>query len=135
VGKPADLVESVARGVDLFDCVLPTRNARNGQCFTAEGPVVIKQARYTRDARPLDEQCACYTCRRFSRAYLRHLFLGSELLVYRLLTLHNLHFFLGLTAAMRTAIAKGEFAAFRARILSRHPVSSEGVSRESELEA
>jgi queuine tRNA-ribosyltransferase len=135
VGKAADLVESVARGVDLFDCVLPTRNARNGQCFTAEGPVVIKQARYTRDARPLDEQCACYTCRRFSRAYLRHLFLASELLVYRLLTLHNLHFFLDLMAAMRTAIAAGEFAAFRTRILSRHPVSSEGVSRESELEA
>jgi queuine tRNA-ribosyltransferase len=135
VGKPADLVESVARGVDLFDCVLPTRNARNGQCFTAEGPIVIKQARYTRDARPLDEQCACYTCRRFSRAYLRHLFLSAELLVYRLLTLHNLHFFLDLMATMRTAIGAGEFAAFRARILSRHPVSSEGVSRESEPEA
>jgi queuine tRNA-ribosyltransferase len=135
VGKPADLVESVARGVDLFDCVLPTRNARNGQCFTAEGPIVIKQARYTRDARSLDEQCACYTCRRFSRAYLRHLFLSAELLVYRLLSLHNLHFFLGLMAGMRTAIAAGEFAAFRARILSRHPVSSEGVSRESEPEA
>jgi queuine tRNA-ribosyltransferase len=135
VGKPADLVECVARGVDLFDCVLPTRNARNGQCFTADGLVVIKHARYTREDRPLDEQCGCYTCRRFSRAYLRHLFMSAELLAYRLLTLHNLRFFLDLMAAMRTAIAAGAFASFRARFLSRHPVSSEGVSLESEPEA
>ncbi len=135
VGKPADLVECVARGVDLFDCVLPTRNARNGQCFTADGPVVIKQARYTREDRPLDEECGCYTCRRFSRAYLRHLFMSAELLAYRLLTLHNLRFFLDLMATMRTAIAAGAFASFRARFLSRHPVLSEGVSLESEPEA
>jgi queuine tRNA-ribosyltransferase len=135
VGKPADLVECVARGVDLFDCVLPTRNARNGQCFTADGLVVIKHARYTREDRPLDEECGCYTCRRFSRAYLRHLFMSAELLAYRLLTLHNLRFFLDLMAAMRTAIAAGAFASFRARFLSRHPVSSEGVSLEPEPEA
>jgi len=135
VGKPEDLVECVARGVDLFDCVLPTRNARNGQCFTAEGPVVIKQARYGRDGRPLDEHCDCYTCRRFSRAYLRHLFVSAELLVYRLLTLHNLRFFLDLMAGLRTAIAAGTFAPFRARFLSRTLVLSEGVSLESEPEA
>jgi queuine tRNA-ribosyltransferase len=135
VGKPEDLVECVARGVDLFDCVLPTRNARNGQCFTAQGPVVIKQARYARDGGPLDEHCDCYTCRRFSRAYLRHLFVSAELLAYRLLTIHNLRFFLDLMARMRTAIAAGAFGPFRARFLAKSPVSSEGVSLESEPEA
>jgi queuine tRNA-ribosyltransferase len=124
VGKPEDLVESVARGVDMFDCVLPTRNARNGQAFTAEGPLTIKQARFTRDPEPLDATCGCYTCRTFSRAYLRHLFLAGELLVFRLLSLHNLHFFVGLAAAMRDAIARGEFASFRTRFFARYAVSS-----------
>jgi len=124
VGKPEDLVESVARGVDMFDCVLPTRNARNGQAFTGEGTVTIKQARWTRDAAPLDAACSCYTCRRFSRAYLRHLFVAEELLAYRLLTLHNVHFYLELMAAMRTAIATGAFEAFRARFYGRYAVSS-----------
>jgi queuine tRNA-ribosyltransferase len=135
VGKPGDLVECVARGVDMFDCVLPTRNARNGQCFTAEGPLVIKQARYVSDGRPLDEQCDCYTCRRFSRAYLRHLFVSAELLAYRLLTIHNLRFFLDLMAQMRTAIAAGAFGPFRARFFAQTRVSSESVSLESESEA
>ena len=127
VGKPEDLIESVARGVDMFDCVLPTRNARNGQAFTAGGPLTIKQARFARDAAPLDADCACYTCRTFSRAYLRHLFVSDELLVYRLLSLHNVRFFLSLMAAMREAIANGEFAAFRARFFSRYVVSSAGI--------
>jgi queuine tRNA-ribosyltransferase len=130
VGKPDDLVEAVARGVDLFDCVLPTRNARNGQCFTWDGPLTIKQARYVRDGRPLDERCACYTCRTFSRAYLRHLFVTEELLAYRLLTLHNVHFFLTLMAEMRGAIDTGRFAACRARILSRYPVCEQAESSE-----
>jgi queuine tRNA-ribosyltransferase len=124
VGKPEDLVEAVARGVDLFDCVLPTRNARNGQAFTPDGPVTLKQARWTRDPAPLQADCACYGCRRFSRAYLRHLFMADELLVYRLLSLHNLHYFLGLMAGMRQAIAGGTFAAFRARFLERYLVAS-----------
>jgi queuine tRNA-ribosyltransferase len=128
VGTPADLVESVGRGVDMFDCVLPTRNARNGQAFTPEGPLTLKQARFTRDPRPLDEACACYTCRHFSRAYLRHLFMASELLAYRLLTLHNLCFYLGLMAGMREAIASGGFRAFRARFLARYGVSSADAS-------
>ncbi|HSE92999.1 MAG TPA: tRNA guanosine(34) transglycosylase Tgt [Methylomirabilota bacterium] len=122
VGKPADLVESVARGVDMFDCVLPTRNARNGQCFTAEGPVAVKHAAHARDPRPLEEDCPCYGCRHFSRAYLRHLFVSDELLAYRLLTLHNVTFFLRLMAAMREAIAARAFAAFKARFFSRYPV-------------
>jgi queuine tRNA-ribosyltransferase len=111
----------------MFDCVLPTRNARNGQAFTAEGPLSIKQARYTRDPSPLEPSCACYGCRRFSRAYLRHLFMAEELLAYRLLTLHNLTFFLGLIRAMREAIAAGDFRAFRARFFERYRVSSEVV--------
>jgi queuine tRNA-ribosyltransferase len=128
VGKPEDLVECVARGVDMFDCVLPTRNARNGQAFTSEGTVTIKQARWARERAPLDPACGCYTCRRFSRAYLRHLFVAEELLAYRLLTLHNVHFYLGLMEAMREAIAARAFAAFRARFYARYAVSSVDVS-------
>ena len=130
VGKPEDLVEAVARGVDMFDCVLPTRNARNGQCFTWDGPVAIKHARLARDPAPLDPACGCYGCRRFSRAYLRHLFMSDELLAYRLLSLHNVHFFVGLARAMRTAIVEGAFGAFKARFFSRYAVSSLDASRD-----
>ncbi len=128
VGKPEDLVAAVARGVDMFDCVLPTRNARNGQCFTADGPLTIKHARLVRDPRPLQEDCGCETCRTFSRAYLRHLFTSEELLASRLLSLHNVHFFCGLMAAMREAIAAGTFGPFRARFFARYAVSCEAVS-------
>ena len=93
-GTPEDLVESVARGIDLFDCVLPTRNARNGQLFTSEGRLNIKNARYAEDDRPPDPDCACYTCRTCSRAYLRHLFIAGEINASTLNTLHNLHFYL-----------------------------------------
>jgi queuine tRNA-ribosyltransferase len=117
VGRPADLVEAVARGVDLFDCVLPTRHARTGQLFTRDGLLVIKHARHARDPRPIDPDCPCQTCRGFSRAYLRHLFLARELTVYRLLTLHNLTFYLGLMAETRAAIAGGTFAALRRAVL------------------
>jgi len=113
VGKPTDLVEAVARGVDLFDCVLPTRNARNGQAFTSDGPLNISNARFTRDGAPLDPECACEGCRRFSRAYLRHLFRSGELLGLRLNTLHNLHYFLDLMAGARSAIEEGRFEAYR----------------------
>ena len=133
VGKPDDLVEAVARGVDMFDCVLPTRNARNGQCFTWDGPVTLKQARYARDAAPLDPACDCYACRGFSRAYLRHLFMSGELLAYRLLSLHNVHFFLGLMRDMRAAIAGGVFGPFKARFFARYAVSSLDVSRDQLL--
>jgi queuine tRNA-ribosyltransferase len=124
VGKPEDLVEAVARGVDMFDCVLPTRNARNGQCFTAEGPLAIKHARFTRDAAPIEAGCDCYTCGRFSRAYLRHLYLADELLVYRLLTLHNVRFFIRLMDQMREAIETRVFRAFHTRFFSTYAVSS-----------
>jgi queuine tRNA-ribosyltransferase len=131
VGAPPDLVESVARGVDLFDCVLPTRNARNGQAFTHAGPITIKQSRHARDPRPLDEECGCLACRRFSRAYLRHLFMAGELLAPRLLTLHNLHVYLSLMAGIRGAVAAGSFAAFRARFLAGYAVSSERALSET----
>jgi len=128
VGKPTDLVEAVARGVDLFDCVLPTRNGRNGQAFTPDGPLNISNARFTRDAAPLDPACPCEACRRFSRAYLRHLFGARELLGYRLLTLHNLTFYLALMRQMREAVARGDFGSFRSRFLERYGVESVGGS-------
>jgi len=114
-GMPDDLVESVARGIDLFDCVLPTRNARNGQLFTRRGPLSIKQARFTDDPRPPDPECECYTCRRYSRAYLRHLFVNREMTASTLNTLHNLHFYLDTMRRMREAIALGAFESFRQR--------------------
>ena len=131
VGKPEDLVESVARGVDMFDCVLPTRNARNGQAFTTDGPVTLKQARYARDGTPLDADCECYACRGFSRAYLRHLFMAGELLSHRLLTLHNLTFFLRLVREMRAAIVARAFRPFQARFLARYAVSAPPAEPES----
>ena len=112
-GTPADLVESVARGIDLFDCVLPTRNARNGQLFTSEGRINIKNARYAEDDRPPDPACACYTCRTCSRAYLRHLFMAREINAATLNTLHNLHFYLDTLRRIREAIVFGRFESFR----------------------
>ncbi len=112
-GTPADLVESVARGIDLFDCVLPTRNARNGQLFTSEGKINIKNARYAEDDRPPDPACGCYTCRTCSRAYLRHLFLAGEINAATLNTLHNLNFYLDTLRRIREAIAFGRFESFR----------------------
>ncbi len=106
-GTPLDLVESVARGVDLFDCVLPTRNARNGQLFTSQGPLNIKNARYAEDDGPIDETCDCYTCRHHSRAYLRHLFLAKEIGASTLNTLHNLHFYLDTMRRIREALVFG----------------------------
>ena len=112
-GTPEDLVEAVARGVDMFDCVLPTRNARNGQLFTRNGRINIKNARYAEDPRPPDPDCACYTCRTASRAYLRHLFVADERGAATLNTLHNLHFYLDTLSGIRDAIAFGRFENFR----------------------
>jgi queuine tRNA-ribosyltransferase len=112
-GTPLDLVESVARGVDLFDCVLPTRNARNGQLLTRRGPIAIKNARYATDVRPPDPDCACPTCRRHSRAYLRHLFMAGEMSGAALNTLHNLHFYLDTMRSIRKAIEFGNFDSYR----------------------
>lgn len=113
VGTPEDLVYAVGMGVDMFDCVMPTRNARNGTLFTRRGKLVIKNAQYERDPSPLDPECECYTCRNYSRAYLRHLFMAGEILASKLNTIHNLHFYTGLMLGMRGAIAEGRFEEFR----------------------
>ncbi len=113
VGAPEDLVEAVSLGVDMFDCVMPTRNARNGTLFTSRGRMVIKNARYADDQRPVDDQCDCYACTHFSRAYLRHLFMARELLAYRLNTIHNLRYYLWLMEGMRKAIETENMDAFR----------------------
>lgn len=113
VGTPGDLVEAVSRGIDMFDCVMPTRHARTGILFTAQGELHIKHARYKEDDAPLDPACDCYTCKHFSRAYLRHLFVAKELLAMRLNTLHNLYYYLALMSKLRKAIAQGTLDAFR----------------------
>ncbi|HMD37613.1 MAG TPA: tRNA guanosine(34) transglycosylase Tgt [Vicinamibacterales bacterium] len=112
-GTPQDLVESVARGIDLFDCVLPTRNARNGQLFTSAGKINIKNARYAEDPGPVDPACECYTCRTYSRAYLRHLFVAGEINASTLNTLHNLHFYLDTLRRIRESVKFGRFESFR----------------------
>ena len=111
VGTPTDIVEAVSRGVDLFDCVLPTRNARNGHLFVRGGVIRIRNARFRDDTRPLDEQCDCYTCQRFSRAYLHHLERCKEMLGGRLCSIHNVHYYQGLLRGLREAIAEGRLAA------------------------
>ncbi len=115
VGTPEDLVAGVANGIDMFDCVMPTRNARNGWLFTRFGDIKIKNARYKDDAAPLDETCGCYACRNFSRAYLHHLHRAGEILGARLNTIHNLYYYLQLMREMRAAIEAGEFTVFVAR--------------------
>jgi queuine tRNA-ribosyltransferase len=113
VGTPADLLLAIENGIDMFDCVMPTRNARNGQVFVRGGRLNIKQARFAEDPLPLDPDCSCYTCRTFERRYLRHLFMTKELLIHRLLTLHNLHHYGDLSAGARAAIAAGTYPEFR----------------------
>ena len=119
VGTPADIVKAVARGIDMFDCVMPTRNARNGHLFTDRGIVRIRNARYRDDPRPLQEGCECYTCQNYSRAYLKHLNRCGEMLGARLNTIHNLHYYQSLMAAMRAAIEAGVFAEFARNWLER----------------
>ena len=109
VGRPEDLIESVRAGIDMFDCVMPTRNARNGQLFTSLGRINIKNAKFADDDSPLDPNCTCETCTKYSKAYLRHLFVAGEMLSARLNTIHNLHFYLELMRQMRKAILAGDF--------------------------
>ena len=119
VGRPEDILEAVARGIDMFDCVLPTRNGRNAMAFTADGPVKMRNAVHKRDSRPLESDCPCPTCRRYSRAYLHHLFLAEEMLGPTLLSLHNVAFYSRLLAQIRAAIAAGAYAEFCAVSLAR----------------
>jgi queuine tRNA-ribosyltransferase len=112
VGTPEDIVDAVSQGIDMFDCVMPTRNARNGHLFTRFGDVRIKNAVHKADTRPLDEQCACYTCQHFSRAYLHHLHRAGEILGARLNTIHNLHYYQELMQGIRAAVEQDHFAKF-----------------------
>jgi queuine tRNA-ribosyltransferase len=119
VGTPEDLVEGVAAGIDMFDCVMPTRNARNGTLFTSTGKISIRNAKYTADEGPLDPECDCITCRTVSRAYLRHLYLSDEIAASVYNTIHNLAFYLDLMRGIRQAIASNSFGPFREAFLSR----------------
>jgi len=111
VGRPQDILAAVARGVDMFDCVMPTRNARNGYLFTSHGVLKIRNARYEKDTRPIDQNCECYTCANYSRAYVKHLQKCDEILGHRLATIHNLHYYQTLMGQIRSAIEQGEFEA------------------------
>lgn len=124
VGTPEDLVEAVRRGIDMFDCVMPTRNARNGHLFTNTGVVRIRNAQYETDTRPVDEACLCYTCKNYSRAYLRHLDRCGEILAARLGSIHNLHYYLSLMQSMRTAIEEQRFEAFAADFYARRSIDA-----------
>jgi len=132
VGMPEELPEYVARGVDMMDCVLPSRNARNGYLFTSEGPVIIKHQRYKEDPGPADPQCPCYTCRHFSRAYLRHLFQAGEILYSTLATIHNLRYYLDIMRRIRQAILLGKFPEYLLQVreerLPPHQTEKESVS-------
>ncbi|MDL2329638.1 tRNA guanosine(34) transglycosylase Tgt [Desulfosarcina sp. OttesenSCG-928-A07] len=120
VGTPADLVELVGMGADMFDCVMPTRNARNGQMFTRRGTLNIRNARFKEDEAPVDLSCNCYTCRHYSRAYLRHLFIAGEILAHRLTSIHNIHYYVTLVRDMRQAILDDRFSDFRNAFYSAH---------------
>jgi queuine tRNA-ribosyltransferase len=127
VGAPEDIVEGVARGIDIFDCVLPTRVARNGGLLTETGRMNLRNARYAADPLPVEPGCTCYTCQHFSRAYLRHLFKAEEILGLHLATIHNIHFMLRLMAEIREQIAAGTFTAFRERFLTRYQLPDQEV--------
>jgi queuine tRNA-ribosyltransferase len=134
VGTPADIVQAVQRGIDMFDCVLPTRNARNGHLYTSQGVIKIRNAAHQHDTRPLDPACSCYTCRNYSRAYLRHLDRCNEILGARLNTIHNLHYYLALMQRIRATIEQGTFGRFAAEILGgpeglTKPAGSQGGPR------
>ncbi|MBE3592458.1 MAG: tRNA guanosine(34) transglycosylase Tgt [Thermoanaerobacter sp.] len=120
VGSPDDLIEGVIRGVDMFDCVLPTRIARNGTVFTSKGKLIVRDAPYAEDFSPLDEECDCYTCRNYSRAYIRHLFKANEILAARLATLHNLYFLIKLMGKIREAIRQDRLLEFKKSFLKKY---------------
>lgn len=113
VGTPGNILEAVSRGVDLFDCVMPSRNARHGQLFTKEGIININNAKYSRDDKPIDEQCDCPTCKKYSRSYIRHLFKSGELLGMRLAVIHNLYFYNNLMKEIRDALDNGTFTEYK----------------------
>ena len=126
VGDPEDLLEGIEAGIDMFDCVLPTRNARNGSLFTSRGKISIKQNQYKEDPEPLDPDCACSTCKNYSRAYLRHLFKSNEILGVRLNTYHNLFFYLTLIKGARAAVKDQHFPEFKKDFLEKYRSGLDG---------
>jgi queuine tRNA-ribosyltransferase len=120
LGTPPQLVEMVARGVDMFDCVIPTRLARHGSAYTSRGTINLKNQRFTTDPSPIEPECECYACQGFTKAYIRHLFRSGEILGLRLIALHNLHFYLNLMQRIRASLENGTFPAFRAEFVSRY---------------
>lgn len=134
VGAPEDIVEGVARGIDIFDCVLPTRLARNGGLLTRQGRLNLRNARYADDPRPVEPGCDCYACQNFSRAYMRHLFKAEEILGLHLASVHNVRFMIRLMEDIRSSILTGTFAQFRQRFLAEYQISNQGV-RHAQLEA
>lgn len=128
VGVPTDMLEAISSGVDMFDCVIPTRNGRNGQAFTPSGEMQLRNAPFKEDFRPIDEACSCYTCRNYTRAYIRHLFNTSEILGMKLVSLHNIHFYVKLIEACREAIKRGEFTSFKEEFTERFRGREEAAS-------
>ena len=126
VGTPDALLEGVAKGVDMFDCVLPTRIARNGTVMTSQGKLVVRNAAYARDFQPLDPDCNCYACSNFSRAYIRHLIKANEILGFRLTTIHNLHFLLDLMSKVRQAITEERFLQFKDNFMRQYNGEQKG---------
>ena len=131
VGTPENILESIERGMDMFDCVIPTRNGRNGMLWTHDGTMNIRNAQYKTDFTPVDAECDCYTCRTFTRSYLRHLFITKEILALQLASIHNLAFFLWITREARKAILEKRFAEWKAMMLARFQVSSTIVEQTS----
>jgi queuine tRNA-ribosyltransferase len=125
VGTPEDLIENIDRGIDMFDCVMPTRNARNGTLFTTFGRVNIKKAEYKEDELPIDSRCECYTCKNFSRAYLNHLFRSNEMTYFRLGSIHNLHYYLNLMREAREAILKDDWVQFKKEFYNKRTIIKE----------
>ena len=134
VGTPLDILHGIENGVDMFDCVLPTRNARNGTLYTSQGKINIRRRQFAEDDGPLDPECNCYTCRTFSRAYLRHLYVSQEILSFRLNSLHNLTYFLNMVKGARKAILEGRYAEYKARYAAMYP-EEEPLFYEPEQEA
>lgn len=130
VGRPENILEGIARGVDMFDCVMPTRNARNSYLFTENGILSMRNASYKDDFRPVDEKCDCYTCRNFTRAYLRHLFIAGEILALELASIHNLHFYLSLTKQARERIIDGSFSEWKDKIINKLSVNVNSIKEE-----
>ena len=128
-GTPDDLIDAVGRGIDMFDCVIPTREGRNGALYTRRGRINIYNARFRDDAGPIDPSCSCYACRTFSRSYIRHLYRAGEILGPRMGTLHNIHFYVGLASEMEEAVMEGRFGAWRSSFLTAYHSEKERKER------